>query len=132
MEVVKNSSHHMRSRRRVGEILAKSSAKVTIFRVTSILGKGSHSFEMLRYLVEKLPVMICPKWVLNKTQPISVDDAVTYLAEAASMKETEGKSFDIGGPEMVSYFEMIERYGKIKGRPTRVAVAPFCSPRLSA
>lgn len=125
-------SHHMRSRRRVGDILAKSSAKLTVFRASSILGKGGHSFEMLRYLVEKLPLLLCPKWVLNKTQPISVDDVVTYLAESAALKETEGKFFDIGGPETLSFFEMIERYGRIKGKQTRVAVAPFRTPRLSA
>ncbi len=127
-----DSPQHLRSRRRVGEILAKSSAKLTVFRTASIFGKGGHSFEMLRYLTEKLPLLLCPKWVLNKTQPISVNDVVTYLAESASLKETEGKSFDIGGPETISYFEMIERYGKIRGKSTRAAITPFSVPRLSA
>ena len=125
-------SHHMWSRRRVGDILAKSTAKLTVFRASSILGKGGHLFEMLRYLVEKLPLLLCPKWVLNKTQPISVDDVVTYLAESVASKETEGKIFDVGGPETLSFFEMIERYGRIKGKQTRVAVTPFRTPRLSA
>ncbi len=81
-------SPHMQSRKEVGEILQTSSAKVTIFRAAVILGHGGGSFEMLQYLVERLPVMVCPKWVLTKSQPIAVDDVVAYLADAVGIPET--------------------------------------------
>jgi uncharacterized protein YbjT (DUF2867 family) len=90
-------SEHMRSRKEVGEILQQqySSSKVTIFRAAVILGQGGGSFQMLQYLVERLPVMVCPRWVLTKCQPIAVDDVVEYLARCIDVKETEGKTFDI-------------------------------------
>src|SRR5919205_1759116 len=88
-------SEHLKSRKQVGEILKRSSAKVTIFRAAVILGQGGGSFQMLQYLVERLPAMICPKWVLTKSQPISVDDVVTYLVKALNVEEAEGRTFDI-------------------------------------
>ena len=83
-------SEHLLSRNEVGKILKKSSAKVTIFRAAVILGQGGGSFEMLQYLVERLPIMICPKWVLTRSQPIAVDDVITYLAKSVDIDETEG------------------------------------------
>ena len=94
-------SKHMSSRKEVGEILKTSKSKVTIFRASVILGKESGGFEMMKYLVERLPVMVCPKWVLTKLQPIYIDDVITYLYESLNVKETEGKTFDIGGPDIV-------------------------------
>jgi uncharacterized protein YbjT (DUF2867 family) len=93
-------SEHMKSRKEVGDILKTSKADVTIFRAAVILGQGGGSFQMLQYLVERLPVMVCPKWVLTKSQPISVDDVVTYLIKSIEIKETANKDFDIGGPEI--------------------------------
>ncbi|MFZ0697063.1 MAG: NAD(P)H-binding protein, partial [Nitrososphaeraceae archaeon] len=89
-------SEHMKSRIEVGEILNTSSAKVTIFRAAIILGQGGGSFQMLQYLVERLPLMICPKWVLTKSQPIALDDVINYLIKSIESRKTEGRSFDLG------------------------------------
>jgi uncharacterized protein YbjT (DUF2867 family) len=94
-------SDHMRSRKEVGDILRTSNARVTIFRAAVILGHGGGSFQMLEYLVKRLPLMVCPKWVLTKSQPISVDDVVEYLVRSIDVNETEGKDFDIGGTEVL-------------------------------
>jgi uncharacterized protein YbjT (DUF2867 family) len=128
----KKLSEHMRSRREVGEVLKKSAACVTIFRAAVILGQGGGSFQMLQYLVERLPVMICPKWVLTRCQPIAVDDVVTYLAEAAFKEETTAKTFDIGGPDVLTYLDMIHSYAAIINKKVRVIVVPFLTPRLSS
>jgi len=96
-------SEHLLSRNEVGKILKKSSAKVTIFRAAVILGQGGGSFEMLQYLVERLSIMICPKWVLTRSQPIAVDDVITYLAKSVDIEETEGRTFDIGGSDLLTY-----------------------------
>src|SRR5919108_1278019 len=125
-------SEHMRSRKEVGEILSSGSAQVTIFRAAVILGQGGGSFQMLQYLVERLPVMICPKWVLTKCQPIAVDDVVEYLARCISLKETEGKTFDIGGPDVLTYLDMMRKYAKILNKSVRVIIIPFLTPRLSS
>jgi uncharacterized protein YbjT (DUF2867 family) len=125
-------SEHMRSRKEVGEILSSGSAQVTIFRAAVILGQGGGSFQMLQYLVERLPVMICPKWVLTKCQPISVDDVVTYLAKAAQIEETAGRTYEIGGPDVLTYFEMMDRYAKLMNKKIRILIIPFLTPRLSS
>jgi uncharacterized protein YbjT (DUF2867 family) len=125
-------SAHMQSRKEVGEILQTSSAKVTIFRAAVILGHGGGSFEMLRYLVERLPVMVCPKWVLTKSQPVAVDDVVTFLAQALEMRETGSMTFDIGGPEVLTYVDMMNRYAKMIGKSIRIIILPFLTPRLSS
>ena len=125
-------SEHMRSRKEVGEILKKSTAEVTIFRAAVILGQGGGSFKMLQYLVERLPLMICPKWVLTKSQPIAVDDVVEYLARSIDVPETEGKIFDIGGPEVLTYMDMMKRYASILKKTIRIIIIPFLTPRLSS
>ena len=125
-------SEHMRSRWEVGQILKKSTAKVTIFRAAIILGQGGGSFQMLQYLVERLPAMVCPKWVLTKSQPIALDDVITYLIKAIDSKDTEGKSFDLGGPDIMSYVDMMRRYGKMLKRPIKILIIPFLTPRLSS
>jgi uncharacterized protein YbjT (DUF2867 family) len=125
-------SEHLRSRHQVGEILKSSTAKVTIFRAAVILGQGGSSFEMLRYLVERLPIMVCPKWVLTKSQPIAVEDVVTYLVKSIDVKETEGKEFDIGGPDVLTYVDMMKRYAKMIKKSERILILPFLTPRLSS
>lgn len=125
-------SEHMRSRREVGEILKKSSADVTIFRAAIILGQGGGSFQMLQYLVERLSLMICPKWVLTKSQPIAVDDVVEYLVRSIDSIETKAKTFDIGGPEILTYVDMINRYSAILKKSIRIIIIPFLTPRLSS
>jgi uncharacterized protein YbjT (DUF2867 family) len=125
-------SDHMRSRKEVGDILRTSSARVTIFRAAVILGQGGGSFQMLEYLVKRLPVMVCPKWVLTKSQPISVNDVVEYLVKAINVKETEGRDFDIGGTEVLTYLQMMKRYAKMLKKSIKIIIIPFLTPRLSS
>ena len=125
-------SEHMRSRWEVGQILKKSTAKVTIFRAAIILGQGGGSFQMLQYLVERLPAMVCPKWVLTRSQPIAIDDVISYLIKAIDLKETEDRSFDLGGPDIMSYVDMMRRYGKMLDKSIKIIIIPFLTPRLSS
>ncbi|MGZ5511630.1 MAG: NAD(P)H-binding protein, partial [Nitrososphaeraceae archaeon] len=128
----KDLSEHMQSRKEVGDILRTSKAEVTIFRAAVILGQGGGSFQMLQYLVERLPVMVCPKWVLTKSQPISVDDVVTYLIKSLELEDTDNKDFDIGGPEILSYLDMMKRYSAILNKSLKIVIIPFLTPRLSS
>lgn len=125
-------SKHMSSRKEVGEILKSSEAKTTVFRASVILGKGGGGFEMMRYLVERLPVMVCPKWVLTKLQPIYIDDVVKYLYESLNVKETENRTFDIGGPDILEYREMMKAYGKMNNKSIIMIIIPFLSLRFTA
>ena len=125
-------SEHLLSRNEVGKILKKSSAKVTIFRAAVILGQGGGSFEMLQYLVERLPIMICPKWVLTRSQPIAVDDVITYLAKSVDIDETEGRTFDIGGSDLLTYMDMMRGYAKMINKSIRILIIPLLTPRLSS
>ena len=125
-------SEHMRSRKEVGDILKTSTAKVTFFHAAVILGQGGGSFQMLEYLVKRLPVMVCPKWVLTKSQPISVDDVVEYLVRSINVKETEGRDFDIGGTEVLTYLQMMKLYANMLNKSIRILIIPFLTPRLSS
>ena len=125
-------SEHMKSRIEVGEILKTSSAKVTIFRAAIILGQGGGSFQMLQYLVERLPLMICPKWVLTKSQPIALDDVINYLIKSIESRETEDRSFDLGGPDIMTYIDMMKRYAKMLDKSVRILIIPFLTPKLSS
>jgi hypothetical protein len=87
---------------------------------------------MLQYLVERLPAMVCPKWVLTKSQPIALDDVITYLIKSIDSKETEGRSFDLGGPDVLSYIDMMRRYGKMLDKSVKIIIIPFLTPRLSS
>src|SRR5215217_307447 len=125
-------SDHMRSRKEVGDILRTSNARVTIFHAAVILGHGGGSFQMLEYLVKRLPLMVCPKWVLTKSQPISVDDVVDYLVRSIDVKETEGRDFDIGGTEVLTYLQMMKRYATMLKKHIKIIIIPFLTPRLSS
>jgi uncharacterized protein YbjT (DUF2867 family) len=125
-------SEHMQSRLEVGKILTESTAKVTIFRAAIIIGQGGGSYQMLRYLVERLPVMVCPKWVLTRSQPIALDDVITYLIKSIESKETEGRSFDLGGPDILSYIDMMRRYGRMLDKSVKIMIIPFLTPKLSS
>ena len=125
-------SRHMSSRQEVGEILKTSKAKVTVFRASVILGKGGGGFEMMRYLVERLPIMVCPRWVLTKLQPIYIDDVVLYLYESLNVKETEARTFDIGGPDILEYREMMKKYGKMNNKSIIMIIIPFLSLRFTS
>jgi hypothetical protein len=87
---------------------------------------------MLQYLVERLPVMVCPRWVLTKSQPIAVEDVVEYLARCINVKETEGKTFDIGGPDILTYLDMMRKYARMLKKSVHIIIIPFLTPRLSS
>jgi uncharacterized protein YbjT (DUF2867 family) len=127
------TSAHLRSRSEVAEILAGSGVPVVTLRAAVIIGSGSASFEMLRYLTERLPVMVTPRWVSNRIQPIAVRDVLHYLVGWAAAPGEVSRSFDIGGPDVLTYREMMRQYARVAGLPPRVIVpVRTLSPRLSA
>jgi uncharacterized protein YbjT (DUF2867 family) len=126
-------SDHLRSRHEVGRILASSGVEVIELRAGVIIGSGSASFEMLRYLVEVLPVMVTPKWVSTKCQPIAINDTIEVLAAAALAPEHSGGVFELGGNDVVSYAEMMATYASVAGLPRRWLIrVPLLTPWLSA
>lgn len=129
----KGLSEHLSSRAEVAEILSSGNPSATILRAAVIIGAGGASFEMLRYLVERLPVMICPKWINTRIQPIAVNDVITYLSGCLANPETAGKTFDIGGPEILTYKIMMEQYAEARGLAKRIIIdVPFLTPALSS
>jgi uncharacterized protein YbjT (DUF2867 family) len=125
-------SEHLRSRRDVERLLAETHVPVTALRAGIVVGHGGISWEMTRQLVERLPLMITPRWVDTRTQPIAVADAVRYLVGVLEPEEAAGRSYDIGGPEVLSYGDMMRRVAAIEGRRLRVVRVPLLSPRLSS
>jgi uncharacterized protein YbjT (DUF2867 family) len=126
-------SKHLQSRHEVGEILQAGSVPCTILRAAMILGSGSASFEILRYLVERLPVMITPKWVFTPCQPIAIRNVLNYLIGCLEHPETSGEIFDIGGPDVLTYRQIMDIYAEEAGLPKRwVIPVPFFSPTLSS
>lgn len=125
-------SKHMESRKVVGEILASGSIPVTELRASIIIGAEGGSYAMLRYLVERLRIMVCPKWVKSLAQPIAVDDVVEYLLDCASHSETSGKIFEIGGPEKLTYEEIMRLYSAYLNKNLVVIQVPFLTTRLSS
>ncbi len=125
-------SPHLRSRAEVGQLLLDSGVPTAVLQAAVILGSGSASFEMLRYLTERLPAMITPKWVNSRIQPIAVRDVLRCLVAAASLPPEVNRRFDIGGPEVLTYVEMMQRYAKVAGLRRRIIVpVPLLTPRLS-
>lgn len=127
-----NLSKHLRSRQEIGDILRTSDASVTEIQASIIIGSGSLSFEMIRALVERLPVMICPKWVRVLAQPISIEDVLTYLAETLDQPLGSSVTYEIGGPEQVSYGEIMQRYAKQRGLKRYMIPVPLLTPYLSS
>jgi len=126
-------SPHLSSRKEVGEILLASGVPTTVLKAAVILGSGSASFEMLRYVTERLPVMITPRWVRTRIQPIAVRDVLRYLVGSATMPPDVNRSFDIGGPEVLTYRDMMQRYAAVAGLPRRVILpVNVFSPGLSS
>ena len=125
-------SRHMKSRKTVGDILSSGDIPVTQLRASIIIGAQGGSFAMLRYLVERLRVMVCPKWVKSLAQPICLSDVVEYLVKCMEKKETSGKTFDIGGPEKVNYEQMMRIYSAILNRNLFVLQVPFLTTKLSS
>ncbi|MEU8774950.1 SDR family oxidoreductase [Streptomyces sp. NPDC048606] len=126
-------SPHLRSRAEVADILLGSGVPTTALRAAVIIGSGSASFEMLRYLTERLPVMVTPSWVGTRIQPIAVRDVLRYLVGSATMPPEVSRAFDIGGPDVVTYEEMMRRYAVVAGLPKRLILrVPMLTPRLSS
>ncbi len=126
------ASAHLRSRRETGEHLAADGVPVTTLRAAMVVGKGSAAFETILGLVKRLPVMITPSWVSTPTQPIALGDIARYLAEVCGNEEAIGQSFDAGGPEVMTYRQMIERIAALLGRHPRIVEVPVLTPALSA
>lgn len=126
-------SPHLRSRAEVGAILLRSGVPTTVLRAAVIIGSGSASFEMLRYLTERLPVMVTPSWVSTRIQPIAVRDVLRYLVGSVDMPAEVNRTFDIGGPDVVTYREMMEEYAAIAQLRKRLILpVPMLTPRLSS
>ena len=125
-------SRHLRSRQETGEALRATGAPVTEFRAAVIVGSGSLSFEMIRYLAERVPVMITPRWVRTRCQPIAVRDVLEYLVAGLGRPEAAGRVFEIGGPAVLTYGEMMLGYARIRGLRRWLVPVPVLTPRLSS
>ncbi|NNM19110.1 MAG: SDR family oxidoreductase [Croceitalea sp.] len=125
-------SKHLSSRKNVEDTLYQGKFKLTVLRAGIIVGSGSSSFEIIRDLCEKLPFMITPKWVLTKTQPIAIRDVISFLMGVLGNENTYGQSFDIGGPDVLTYKEMLHRYAKVRGFKNWIWTVPVMTPKLSS
>jgi uncharacterized protein YbjT (DUF2867 family) len=125
-------SQHLRSRQQTGESLREAGVPVTEFRAAVIVGSGSLSFEMIRYLTERIPVMICPRWVFTRTQPISIHDVLDYLVDALQTPESAGQIIEIGGADILTYGQMMLGYAKERRLRRWLLPVPVLTPRLSS
>ncbi|MEW6411303.1 MAG: NAD(P)H-binding protein [Candidatus Zixiibacteriota bacterium] len=123
---------HLRSRHRVGDILRSSEIAVTELRAAVIVGSGSASFEMIKHLVQKLPIMICPRWVQVKTQPIAIADVLDYVASSLTLPDALGRTIDIGGADILSYRQMLIDVARILGLKRLIIPVPVLTPWLSS
>jgi uncharacterized protein YbjT (DUF2867 family) len=125
-------SAHLRSRAETAKVLAAGPVPVTIVRAAVVVGRGSAAFETIVALVDRLPAMICPRWVTTKTQPIALADVVRHLVGVGGRDEALGEAYDAAGPEVMTYREMIERVARLRGRRPLIVEVPFLTPRLSS
>lgn len=125
-------SKHLLSRAETAERLAAGPVPVTTLRAAMVVGPGSAAFETIRALVDRLPLMIAPRWVSTPTQPVALADVVRYLAGVSGLEAAYGESFDVGGPEVMTYREMIERIALLRGRRIPIVEVPVLTPRLSS
>jgi uncharacterized protein YbjT (DUF2867 family) len=125
-------SPHLRSRHETGLTLALGSVPVTTLRAGMVVGRGSAAFETIVALVDRLPAMVCPRWVSVPTQPIALGDIVEIIAGSVGLEATYGEDFDVGGPEVMTYREMIDRIARIRGRHPLIVEVPVLTPRLSS
>ncbi len=127
-----NLSHHLASRIEVAEILRSGNFKTTFLRAAVIIGYGGASYDMVHSLVKRLPLMITPRWVSTRNQPIAVSDVIAYLAGCLEESATVGDTFDIGGPEILTYKEMMERFAAVEGKKILIIPVPVLTPKLSS
>lgn len=125
-------SMHLRSRQETGAALRECGVPVTEFRAAVIVGSGSLSFEMIRYLTERIPIMICPRWVFTRTQPIAIADVLAYLVAAPQTPESAGRILEIGGNEVMTYADMMLGYARARGLRRKLLAVPVLTPRLSS
>lgn len=125
-------SLHLRSRQETGHALAEAGVPVTEFRAAIIVGAGSVSFEMIRYLTERVPIMICPSWTSTRVQPIAVSDVLDYLVAAVAVPASMGQIIEIGGADILTYGDMMLGYARARGLHRRLVPVPVLSPRLSS
>ena len=124
-------SSHLQSRAETGSVLRASGIPVIEFRASIVVGAGSLSFQMIEALVERLPVMVCPRWVATLTQPMAVDDVVAYLSAALELPDTGSEVFEIGGPDVVSYGDIMREYAQLRGLRRWLLPVPLLTPHLS-
>jgi uncharacterized protein YbjT (DUF2867 family) len=127
-----HASPHLRSRRETGERLSAAGVPLTTLRAAMVIGKGSAAFETILGLVKRLPVMVTPSWVSTPTQPIALDDVARYLAGVCGLEVTFGEAYDTGGPEVMTYREMIERIAGLLDRKPAIVEVPLLTPYLSS
>lgn len=125
-------SDHLKSRMETGDVLRDGPISVTEFRAAVIVGSGSLSFELIRYLTERVPVLICPKWVQTPTQPIAIRNVLQYLVAALEQPESAGRTIEIGGSDVLTYGDMFQRYAKVRGLNRPIVNVPFLTPGLSS
>jgi uncharacterized protein YbjT (DUF2867 family) len=127
-----NVSAHLRSRRETGRRLASTSVPVTTLRAAMVVGQGSAAFETIVALVDRLPAMVAPRWISTRTQPVALSDVVAYLAGVCGLKAALGAGFDVGGPEVMTYREMMERIARFRGKRPVIVEVPVLTPYLSS
>ena len=125
-------SRHLASRHEVGAVLRASGVETIELRAAVIIGAGSISFEMMRYLTERLPVMIAPRWVTTHSQPIAIEDVLRYLVAALDLPRGDSRIYEVGGMDVVTYRDMMLRYAQLRGLKRTIVIAPFFTPRLSS
>ena len=125
-------SEHLKSRLEVADILRSGKFATTFLRAAVIIGAGGASFELVRGLVKRLPLMITPRWVSTRCQPIAVDDVIAYLSGCLANERTAGGTFDIGGPDILTYREMMERFARLDGKFLWILPVPVLTPKLSS
>jgi uncharacterized protein YbjT (DUF2867 family) len=126
-------SPHLRSRREVEKLLGGSGVPVTVLRAAIVVGAGGISWEMTRQLIKNLPAMVVPKWALTRTQPVALDDVIRYLAGVVGVEKTYGQVYEIGGPDRLTYVEMLQQAAEvINGRRVPIVTVPVLTPGLSA
>ncbi len=127
-----NLSSHLASRQHVGDVLRSSGVPVTEFRAAVVIGSGSISFEMIRYLTERLPVMITPRWLTTRCQPIAIENILDYLTACLTEPQSVGRTFEIGGPDVLTYGEMMRQYAAARNLKRYLISVPLLTPRLSS
>lgn len=131
-EIGDDLSEHLRSRQQVAELLHSGRVRTTVLRAANIIGAGGAPFEMLRHLVERLPVMVCPRWIDTPCQPIAVENVIEYLGGCLNEPRTAGATFDIGGTEIITYQQLMRTYARVRGLSRLILTVPVLTPRLSS